>query len=212
MFRCARLLVMVVAMAIMSANLQAGVIPSEGLFEGFEAFDTANLTIPTAAPDLVGFPSAGAAVTTATKSEGNSSLLAGGRANGANPATAYFSINLGGSYDFYAGGNGKLTFDIRKWTGPVYRAAVLLYSNDVQVGQSSMVSFANNDWKNYSVNLTDQATDVDKIKIYISRIGTDTSAAYVCVDNLQYSVPEPATMGLLSVGGLLVVSKKATRN
>lgn len=204
-----KIIAVILGVAFFSANLQAGIVPPDGLFEGFESFDMANLTIPTTSPDLTGFPSAGAAVTTATASEGTSSLLAGGRANGTNPATAYFSIDLGNSYDFYASGNGQLTFDMRRFTGPVYRASVLAFSNGSQVGQSSIIAFSNNDWSTYAINLTTQATDVDEFKIYVSRIGTDTSASYVCLDNIQFSaVPEPATLGLLSLGGLVALRKK----
>lgn len=52
------------------------------------------------------------------------------------------------------------------------------------------------------VYLGDQATNVDSMVLYVLRIEGDTSAAYLTLDNIQYSVvPEPLTMCLLGIGG-----------
>lgn len=187
---------------------QASIIPADGtVIMGFENTDKESYI---SVAESVGYPSIYMGVGGYTQhTEGLNCAKFGGRDGGTNPAHVYIQVDFDQSYDLYAGGYGELTYQVMRYTGPLYRQKIdLIDSNGVTVASSAMVDLEDNAWHTFSVDIDENCTDVAGMKVYFSRIGTDTSALYLMYDNVLFSVPEPATISLIGFGGLVALLKR----
>ena len=112
--------------------------------------------------------------------------------------------DLGGSYDFYQGGDGEMTFDYKRASG-ASATQIVLYSDTTPVATFN-TSLNDNDWHSGTMTLDGDETNVTHIHLRAYR-SSGTSSIRVGFDNFVVT-PEPATMGLLGFGALGLLARR----
>lgn len=116
-------------------------------------------------------------------------------------------MDLGQDYDFYAGGEGAVTFDYRQGSG-ISRILVKLFDGDTEVASSLWLNPSDYSFHSTSIGLDGDETSVDNIRFMIQN--TTSANYYAYFDNIVVT-PEPATMGLLGFGAIGLLARRRRR-
>lgn len=129
---------------------------------------------------------------------------------GSGDDTAWYKWDLGGSYDFYDGGEGVVSIDVRTLSNVnTDWVQYNFYDSSDDVVAAKRYTFTDTDW--HTVTLSDafsgDETAVTYLKIVVARESGSSSSIYSYNDNFV-ATPEPATLGLLGLGALGLLRRR----
>ncbi len=137
-----------------------------------------------------GFDSSVASIRKSQSRSAPTALLLGGIGGGPAPSHAHFAWDLGGSHDFYQGGEGEVTVFVQRQSAAAWVEVQLRHGQEVRATQRhNFTDHAR--WHEVEVGLDGDEVDIDNVLFTVHR-ASGTAATYVWIDDFRAQGPAAA--------------------